>query len=201
MQFEDKVKTGVVIFLDALGVKNLGITKSLEFLEKREKFIEGIKIIRDKRSYQFKNKLNVVLPEPEIALFQDSLIICFEKVEKTDFSFFFSAGQFLVDAINFAIGLKLFFRGSISYGDYIFTTSKNNVTIIGPAIDDAHDYCEKADRIGVILTPDCEKKYISDLMLIAKKENRPLDVIIEFYRFLFVQYSIPFRKHKIKIEK
>ena len=38
------------IFLDALGVKHLGIDKSREFIEKRKKFLDSVKFIRDRRA-------------------------------------------------------------------------------------------------------------------------------------------------------
>jgi hypothetical protein len=87
--------------------------------------------------------------------------------------------------------MKLFLRGAISQGEYIFDTSEKNVTVIGPAIDDAHDYYEQADWIGVIQTQDCKEKYLANLKSIAEKEKRPLEVIIEYYQFLFVLCNIP----------
>ena len=191
-----KTKMGVVIFLDALGVKGLGIEKSHQFLKKRDQFLIGVKKIRDIREKQFKEGLNIDLPDPEIVVFQDSLIICFEKTSNDKLPLIITAAQWISDAFNCAILSKLFLRGSISQGEYIFDSSEKNVTIIGPAIDDAHTYCELADWIGVMLTPDCEKKYLSGLKIIAMKENVSLDAVIDYYHFLLVQYPIPIHKGK-----
>ena len=52
-----KPKQGVVIFLDALGVKHLGIDKSREFIEKRKKFLDSVKFIRDRRVKNLRENL------------------------------------------------------------------------------------------------------------------------------------------------
>ena len=155
---------------------------------------------------EFKRELNITLPDPEIAVFQDSIIICWEEQtpvkeqEGYHFSFFHAAGQWLIDAINCAIGMNLFLRGAISQGEYIFDTSEKNVTVIGPAIDDAHDFYEQADWIGVIQTKDCKEKYLLNLKSIAQKESRPLEVMIEYYQFLFVPCNIPLHRRENGIE-
>jgi hypothetical protein len=207
MTNSDKIfrKEGIVVFLDALGVKHLGTQKSIDFIEKRKKFLEECIYIQDRRSEQFKRDLNIDLPKPDIALFQDSIIISWEEEkpkrepeqEKYYFSFFQAVGQWLIDAITEAIREDLFFRGAISQGEYIVNMSNQNVTIIGPAVDDASDFFEIADWVGVIQTPDCEKKYTSYLTTIAEKESKRtgvaknLEDVIYDYRFLFVRYPVP----------
>jgi len=207
----DKIyrKVGVVVFLDALGIKHLGIEKSIDFIEKRKKFLEECRYIRDKRVEEFKRELNINFPVPDIALFQDSIIFTWEEQEpkqdpeKYHFSFFQAVGQWLMDVVTEAIKDGLFFRGAISQGEYIVNMSYQNVTIIGPAVDDASDFFENADWIGVIQTPDCEKKYISYLKTVAEKDSirlgaaTNLDDVIHHYRFLFVRYPVPLSIKKI----
>lgn len=197
-------KKGVVVFLDALGVSNSdpNLEKSKEFISKRDLFIKCAKELWETRNVQFKKDLKMNLPEPEIATFQDSIIICWSEQEQKQDSLpiLLAAGQWLTDAINFAIGIKLFFRGSISVGNYIFNTSAKNVTIIGQAVFDAHRYERIADWIGVIQTPDCQKEYLSFLKSVAKKENQTLNDVIEYYHFLFVPYHIPLRKEKNEVD-
>jgi len=122
--------------------------------------------------------------------------ICYttEQEQKQDsLPILFSAGQWLTDAITLAMGKKynLFFRGTISYGEYIFNTSPDNVTVIGPAVTDAYICHDLADWIGVIQTPNCQKEYISLLKSIAKKNNHSLIAEIDYYHFLFVPYHVP----------
>lgn len=194
-------KSGVVVFLDALGVRHLGIEESREFCKKRNSFIERVKWIRDQKAPQFKRDLDIVLPDPEISIFQDSIVICWEeeiskqRQDNYHFDFFQAAGQWLIDAMNCAIGMKLFFRGSISHGDYVSCKSDNSVTVIGPAITDAHDFCEgtkwRADWIGVIQTRQCTDKYLSKMDSIAKIENTTREGAIDHFNFLFVPYRVP----------
>jgi hypothetical protein len=201
--YSDKIasKVGVIIFLDALGVKHLGKEKSINFIKKRNKFLDKVKNIRDRRFEEFKRELGVNFPEPDIALFQDSIIIGWEEQKSEQglypFSFFQAAGQWLIDAITEAIEDGLFFRGAISQGEYIVNMSSQNVTILGPAVDDASDFFEKADWIGVIQTPDCERKYLSYLNTTAERESVrlgrviSLNDVIQHYRFLFWRYPVP----------
>jgi hypothetical protein len=201
----DKIysKVGFVIFLDALGTKYLGTEKSIDFIKKRKKFLEECIYIRNKRAEEFKRDLNIDLPIPDIALFQDSIIISWEETEpkrepqKYHFSFFQAVGQWLIDAITEAIKDDLFFRGAISQGEYVVNISHQNVTIIGPAVDDASDFFEIADWVGVIQTPDCEKKYLSYLKTVAEEDGVNLNDVIDHYRFLFVHYPVPLSVKKI----
>jgi hypothetical protein len=194
---------GVVIFLDALGVKGLGTLKSCEFIKKRSDFLEEIQYIHKKRTAEFKQELGVELSDLDIALFQDSIIISWEGPEPQQhselyhFSFFQKAGQFLIDAISEAILRDLFFRGAMSHGEYVVNISNKNVTIIGPAVDDAYNYYEIADWVGVIQTPNFQKKYQKCLNKIAKEDSIRLGLpiriedVIDKYNFLFVQYPVP----------
>jgi hypothetical protein len=202
-------KEGIVIFLDALGIKGLGTQKSCEFIKKRTDFLKEIRNIHDKRTIEFKRELDVDLPDLDIALFQDSIIISWEEPELIQqsedfhFSFFQAAGQFLIDTITEAIRQDLFFRGAISQGEYVVNISNQNVTIIGPAVDDAADFFEIADWVGVIQTPNFQKKYSSYLETIAKKDSFRLglsikvDDVIEKYKFLFVKYPVPLSVKKV----
>jgi hypothetical protein len=204
-------KKGVVIFLDALGVKHLDTEGSCEFIRKRSDFLKEVHNKRDLRAKEFKQELDVDLPDLDIALFQDSIIISWEepepkqKLKKYHFSFFQAAGQLLIDAITEAIKQDLYFRCAISQGEYVVNVSNKNVTIIGPAVSDAAHYCEMADWIGAILTPNCEKNYLSYLTYISeietKREGRLIHVedVISHYRFLFVKYSVPLSISKTNV--
>lgn len=192
----DDAKKGVVVFLDALGTRNHTIQQSKKFCHSKKKFIEDVKELWKRRQGQFLNdvELRWNLPEPEVATFQDSILICWsEKEQKQDsLPILFSAGQWLTDAIPLAIGeYGLFFRGTISYGEYIFDSSRENVTVIGPAVTDAYNCHDLANWIGVIQTPNCQKEYISLLKTIAEKDKQPLAAVLDYYHFLFVHYQVP----------
>jgi hypothetical protein len=192
----NNAKKGVVVFLDALGTRNLDLEQSKKFCILKEKFIEDAKELWKKRQGQFIEDTDIEwnLPEPEISTFQDSIVICWsdQQQKKDSLNILFSAGQWLIDAIPLAIGqYNLFFRGTISYGEFIFTTSPDNVTVIGPAVTDAYNYHDLADWIGIIQTPNCQKQYISLLKSIAEKKHHTLITEIDYFHFLFTLYDVP----------
>ena len=192
-----ETKTGVVVFLDALGVSNRTLEESINFVLTRDELITGVKRIWELRGEQFRVELENELPQPEIAIFQDSIIICWpeQKGRKQDLlPLFLAAGQWLTDAITFAIGMKIFYRGAISIGEYIFNASAENITVIGPAITDAYSFHDCADWIGVIQTPNCQKQYQSFLEADARQRNEKINP--DFYEFLFVRYLVPLHDGK-----
>ena len=198
----DTAKKGVVVFLDALGTRNLNIEQTKKLCQRKKRFIDDAKELWKRRQGQFLNdtKLKWNLPEPEIATFQDSIIICWsdQELKRDSLPLLFSAGQWLTDAIPLAIGeYDLFLRGTISYGNYIFDISHENVTVIGPAVTDAYNCHDHADWIGLIQTPSCQEGYISLLKIIAEKDNQPLATVIDFYHFLFILYQVPLREKNI----
>ena len=194
-----KPKKGVVVLLDALGVSQYDSKQSMKFCDLRDLFVNCAKELWATRDLEFKRELKMNLPEPEIATFQDSIIICWsEQEQKPDFlPIILSAGQWISDAITFAIGNNLNLRGSISYGEYIFYTSNKNVTVIGPAVNEASKYYEKADWIGVIQTPSCRIEYRSSLEKLADRDKVTLEREIQKYQFLFVNYPVPLSVKKI----
>ena len=191
------IKKGIIVFLDVLGVKGIGIEKSLELIRLRNKVIKSIDDIKEKRINQFENDLNYNYPNPSIVIFQDSIIVCFDE-NKIDAQccIFDLAAQWVIDALNCAIWHNLFLRGAMSYGEYIVNTSDNNVTILGPAMDDAHSYYEIADWIGVIMTPTCEEQYSTEIQIYSALFKQSIEEAIKYRQFLFVRYQIPLSKNQ-----
>ena len=193
------MKKGVVVFLDSLGTKNRNDKETEDFCDKKEAFLKDANESWKIRQKQFNKDLGLGfhLPEPEIATFQDSIMICWsDKEQKKEFlPMYLSAGQWLIDAIPLAmVEYDLFFRGSISVGNYIFKTSPNNVTILGQAVYDAIN-CERyADWIGVVQTPHCRDEY--ELFLKSDAERRKEKFNPKYYEFLFVKYPVPLHKEK-----
>lgn len=198
-------KHGVVAYLDSLGTENLTTEGTQIFIEKKKAFLDAANELWKKRQDQFDKNfdLGFHLPEPEIATFQDSIIICWSDEEQKEkfLPIYLSAGQWLADVFPGAItDYKLFFRGSISVGDYFFDTSQNNVTVLGRAVSDAIRWERLADWIGVIQTPTCKDQYLSFL----KKEERRIDPsandeinleMIKHFSSLFVPYHIPLKNN------
>jgi hypothetical protein len=191
-----ETKNGVVVFLDALGVSGYNLAKCRDFIDKRDKIVERLKFVSEKWSLQFEKDLEQILLKPNIAIFQDSVILWWPEQKENSLHFFFGASHVLWAIINLAIEEGIFLRGAISVGEYIYEESPGDVTIIGPAIADAHKYHDIAVWIGVIQTPRFQSEYLSLLRSAAKQEKRSLEEVIEYYRFLFVPCNIPLHKDK-----
>ena len=192
-----KKKRGVVVFLDALGVSKY--TQISQFIT----FFENLEILKGENKYiwtqwkqQFK-KEGIILPDPEIAFFQDSLIICFSEPEKDaegTLHNFFAAQTWLMQAIVMAMAKKLFFRGAISNGDYIINESERGIAVLGKPVVDASFYEKYGDWIGVIQTPDFQSDYIAALTQYADINDMSIDDVNRNYRRFYVKYNVPLKK-------
>jgi len=191
-----ETKNGVVVFLDALGVSSYDQDKCRDFIDKRDKIIERLEFVSKKWRIQFEKDLLKILLKPNIATFQDSVILWWPEQKENSLHFFCGASHIVTAILNLAIEERIFFRGSISVGEYIYDESLGNVTIIGPAVFDAHKYHDITVWIGVIQTPTFQHEYLSLLESVAKRDKKTLKDVIEYYRFLFVPCNIPLHKDK-----
>lgn len=206
-------KSGVVVYLDALGTREYTDEENKTFILKKKKFLKDAKDCWKKREGQFANGLDSGLkwhlPNPEIATFQDSIIICWSDKEENQnyLPTYLSAGQWLIDFIPSVMrDHQIFFRGAISIGNYYFDTSKDNVTVLGKPVIDAIQSERLADWIGVIQTEACKDKYLKFL----KSEERTVNPqvsdettpeMIKHYAFLYVPYHIPLKNDVDAITK
>jgi hypothetical protein len=190
-------KRGVIIFLDALGVsKYTQITQFLKYCEDLESFKEETEYIWT--SWQLKwIKEDVTLSDPDVAFFQDSLIVCFPEPEKdaeSTLHHFFAAQNWLMQAIIMATSKKLFFRGAISNGDYIFNESKRSISVLGNPVVDAYKYEKIGDWIGVIQTPDFQTDYAAALIEYAKINHKPHNEFSQDFLRFYVEYNVPLKE-------
>jgi hypothetical protein len=191
-----ETKTGVVIFLDALGVSHYNTTEEfVDFVKKLKELKISTDYVWKKWQKQFDDE-DIILPDPEIVTFQDTIIICFPEPSspRATLHYFFVAGQWLTQALGLAIEKKIFFRGAISVGEYILETSPGNVTVMGKPISDAYNFEKIADWIGVIQTPTFQKQYEDVLETLAKSRKLSKTDLIEEYRFLFSPYQVPLKE-------
>jgi len=191
-----EIKNGVVVFLDALGISDYETTAQyLDFICELKKLKIKTDYVWKKWQIQFKNE-KILLPKPDIVTFQDSIIICFPepKDKERTLHYFFAAGQWLTQVVCLAIEKRIFLRGSVSVGEYIFDTSSDNVSVMGKPISEAHK-CEKiAEWIGVIQTPTFKTQYENVLETLATEQKRSKNDLIDEYRFLFSPYPVPLKK-------
>lgn len=166
------------MLLDALGTKGIWQRESPNtIINKWDEFIINYKKSLSKKS---KRKTHDI----SFHAFSDTIIITVTGSDPNDI--LLTAGSEISSFVLFALSRRIFFRGCLSFGR-IFVGDQ---IIIGPAIDEAAEYYELADWIGVLLTPSAIKiiKKPSFQKLIKFKKN-------EDY---FVKYNIPL---KTKIQR
>ncbi|MDD5239875.1 MAG: hypothetical protein PHS34_08455 [Candidatus Omnitrophica bacterium] len=174
---ETKKKDGVILLIDMLG------TKRIMERENPEKFMEDMRLFEDhlRKSIE-KGVEDSRLFEKEFSIqihqFSDTYII-----EATSSN---SIGALLVLLLRiqtfYAITFSSsrFFRGAISVGTYY----TDNTRIIGPAINDAGEWYESAEWIGIHFTPKTSYAIKKELLL---KDN--------FLRHCVIEYNIPLKNN------
>ena len=160
-------KKGFVILLDALGTKSLNGEKAEERLEQWGKLIAGWP-----HNFMYRAKFTQIKDLSQMVYFSDTIMIKVERDEELTVSKQLEAighaiGYFIIHAMKF----KIFFRGCISYGKYVFSDYGQ----VGEAVTDVGSYFELPNWIGVSLTPNLYK------MLMIDKDVKPT----------FITYDIP----------
>lgn len=191
-------KTGVIVFLDALGVSYY--KKTDQFLH----FAEELEILKGEANTVWKKwkkdfeKDGVILPDPDLAFFQDSLIICFpEPMESAEKSLhnFFAAQNWVMQFIVQAIGREMYFRGAMAHGEYIFNESKRSISVLGEPVVNAYKLEKLGNWIGVIQTPEFQEKYLRVLAQHAKNCGKTIDEIIQSFNRFYVKYDVPLKEN------
>jgi len=140
---------GVIVILDALGIKGIWNGK---YPEETTKIIDIWDSIVDSYRY-FYNRDPHLISSVSLKAFSDTLIITAysDKVDQT----LVETGSEVVALILDSMLKGFFFRGCISVGD--FYEGKN--MILGPTIDEAAQYYDQSDWIGVFLTSSACKTF------------------------------------------
>jgi hypothetical protein len=92
------------------------------------------------------------LRQLEYMIFSDTIVIFAPDLEAHSYGWFLLQCKIL---INKSIALRLPLRGAISVGT-AFTSSSPPV-VIGPSFLEAHEFCEKQNWIGLLLTPSATR--------------------------------------------
>lgn len=195
-----ETNNGVVVFLDALGVSDYDQDKCRDFIEKKYRIVDRLEEVAKKWDLKFQKDLKKSLLKPNIATFQDSIILWWPEQKENSLHFFCGACNIVKAILHLAFEERIFLRGAISVGDYIYDDSPKNVTIIGQAVTDAYRHHDITDWIGVIQTPKFTGEYRSLLESVAKRKNLQLDQIIKHWEVEFVLCNIPLHNEKNKLE-
>ncbi|MGB8517659.1 MAG: hypothetical protein WCD45_07200, partial [Gallionella sp.] len=168
-----KIKNGVVVLLDALGVSQFDLEACVDFLDKREEILEYAE-----NHYLLNTKgalLNFSLKPIITATFGDTLLFAWDfdgdKAASKPVAIKFLAA-WLAHILSEGIRRKIYYRGAMSSGELLVDTESN--TVIGSAVVDASNWYEQADWIGVIATPSCGIgiEYFESVKVSASENNQ-----------------------------
>jgi predicted nucleic acid-binding protein len=135
----------LVAVLDALGASVYSREEAEEFLEARS---EIMKLLEDVAADSFK----IVKDDLSTFIFNDSIILAYARrngLTSDDINGFCG----LLRAFEVAFLLKrILFRGAVSFGELYRVDPERN-TVMGPAVSDAAAWYERADWVGIHVTP------------------------------------------------
>ena len=148
---------GVVVLLDVLGTRANSSGQALETLKKFESFARDATESTStalRAGERLGMRPSTLVPK----IMGDMIVLLFPGHQANgDESIILSEMGYcihrIVQLFLRAIETQVFLRGAISYGDFVY--SKRGNSVVGPAITDAANWCEKADWIGIQLTPSC----------------------------------------------
>lgn len=175
--------SGFVCIMDALGTKGIWrqyVTEDL--IEKLESM---------KRNFEecYSDQVDDVKPDRlKFQLFSDTVIITYDitpedlrrrQIDPLMLMLYFS--WLIVHPFCACLKEGLFLRGAIAQGEFY----RGENIIVGPAIDDAYEYYEKARWIGVTCTPSASHS-AGYAMALAKKWKKE-------ERIYFAEYLVPMK--------
>jgi hypothetical protein len=175
MPKKTRMQEGVVVFLDALGVK--GIWARAEPESVLSSWEEVLKRLND--SIKKSPKLGSVGDKPEslnynIAAFSDTVIITL-KCTDDPAAHVPLVAKIVSDAFFFALVKGIYFRGVIAIGKFF----QSNTLVIGPAIDEAAEWYTQPEWMGVSTAPSAS-------FGLSRLEDQKADI-----SKWFVKYDIP----------
>ena len=208
MQNQFEKKTGIIVFLDAVGTRGVWLRRSPDeifdslgrintLIKDRLDFVK-IMMKRERDSITQKNydAHDIDTNSPELfrsALnyfsFSDTIFLAFSGTNMAENMFHASSG---VSAIVIAgIGEGVLYRGALSSGE--FYTSKEDSKqshIIGPAIDEVASWYEFSNWLGVNCAPSA--KYLLDVY----KQKKDADKYETLCRANHLKYDVPLKNHE-----
>jgi hypothetical protein len=170
-----RMQDGVVVFLDALGVKGIWARAEPESVINSW---EGV-LKRLNESIKKSPKTGSVGDKPEalnynIAAFSDTVIITL-KCTDDPAAHVPLVAKIVSDAFFFALVKGIYFRGVIAIGKFY----QSNTLVIGPAIDEAAEWYTQPEWMGVSTAPSAS-------FGLSRLEDQKADI-----SKWFVKYDIP----------
>lgn len=195
---EPKEKKGIVIFFDVLGASEWTMDQWKDFLPKRCKVIKEIEEIVGAKEVRYFSKefgpgFSQPLGCPEQVTFADSIVLTWEMNDSPSkyINYLGRVAVALRKATVKSLELGLPFAAGIAIGQYLENIGSRDVTVIGPAVAEAHNSSKVADWIGVVVS---EKSgcylnyYLEDYRYKHNHDNKPI-------WSAFVEYDVPTKKN------
>jgi len=166
-------KHGIIVLIDALGVKGIWKHKDSKNAVKRwTTFTENVRDVTYNGIGQF--------DEVTFAAFSDTIMITIEPRGKIEDSLYYLA-DFLSSTIIDSMLIGMPIRGCFSVGDFIIDPKEN--FIIGAAIDEAAEYYNLPQWIGISACPSAH-------IILEKDKKRKTPIVAD----MFAQTTIPLKK-------
>lgn len=198
---------GIVVILDALGAKSLTIEGAHEFLKLRDELAIDMPFMHDTIQLVMAEVITppaetVVVSQQtrildqlrqakhEVVTFGDSFILLYQCNPQEIRFALLCVAHWCAQTISAAIDRKVFLRGALSIGNYLYGGSQSN-TVLGPAVADAASWCELADWIGVTVTPSAG--YYLEQSSTNPNELRHHSQFHFFHQQSYIKYHVPLK--------
>ncbi len=151
-----RYRKGYVLMMDVLGFKDfVSLKPDFDFIKCWRTLKHDIN--ESAKNIQFiSNKCRV-----EVLFLSDTVVVCFSpivsNIDKDEDILHFIPMLIQSFFLKYMEEYNLFFRGALSYGEFYFHSGDN--IVMGSAINEAYEWHESTDWIGIILTPSAEYKY------------------------------------------
>lgn len=147
------IKTGVIVWLDFLGINDLPLEDARHFLNFQRKAIQEAKFIQGDPYYSKK--------PPKQFTIADSWLFIWELEEGvSDNELLMDVSKYMRHLFIYALEHKYYLRGAISYGNYLDTEiitkgyeQDEKVICLYDSAYDCAKWFDKANWVGIIYTP------------------------------------------------
>lgn len=167
-----------ICIIDLLGTKGIwtedNVEKYFEVITEVNKTLEAGKL-------HFQDKAKDQPLEFDFTSFSDTLVITLINQKRDNYFFeqyIESFSQIILGIFQSYFGHYFFARGAISFGDI----EKRGRHFVGPAVDDAAEYFELQDMIGICLTPKTTLATEYAIEWNLKGLNKTIDKFIVKYK-------------------
>ena len=187
-----RTKNGIVVILDALGVRNMTMDQSRDFIRRRDELLSDFSSNRKSITADASRIKSAIgepesVPKPKSTTFGDTIVITWEHKKRPEISLTFFSLNWLSGAIFQCLLKGPLLRGAIAIGEYIHEKS----TVLGPAVVDAAEWYEAAEWVGLIATPSAGNslsQYVDQM--------RDGGDFMSHFPAWFVEYNVPLKNKR-----